>query len=110
MLSIVMLLALTAAGADERACVGHLSGQSAEIEMLEAEEAEEAEAIIYAAAEIDFADRFEELGLAGSTLGREEALAAAGARATVAGIEGPVRRGVTTGGEGVPIDASARNR
>ena len=81
MLSIVLVLALSAA-ADEQSCSGHLSAYDAELEMLAAQEYE---AGVYAAAEVDFAQRLEELGLAGSTLGREEARASAGAWRAVAG-------------------------
>ena len=54
---------------------------------LDADEAEAREAEAYAAAESDFAYRLEELGLQGSTLGREEALASAPGRA-LAAVEG----------------------
>jgi hypothetical protein len=95
MLSFVMVLALTAAGADGRPCDGQLSASmeaydasTEEYGTFDAAEAEALEAEAYAAAEVDFADRLEELGLQGSTLGREEAMASARTGRALAGIEG----------------------
>ena len=73
MLAMVLMMAM-AAGGDEASCSGH-SSAAYEIELVQLE----AEA--YADAEFDFAARFEELGLVGSTLGRAEALAVSVAKA-----------------------------
>jgi hypothetical protein len=95
MLSFVMVLTLAAAGAGGHECDGRLSASLVAYDAaaeaygtFDAEEAEAMEAEAYAAAEADFADRFAELGLQGSTLGREEAVASARDGRAQAGIEG----------------------
>jgi hypothetical protein len=78
MLGMLALMAVTLVAADERSCANHMD--DAAVERLIAEtEAALYEAEVYADAESDFDARLAEVGLAGSTLGREEARAA-GAR------------------------------
>ena len=77
MLGMLALVAVTLAGADEGSCARHVD-EAAVAQMIAAAEAEWYEAEVYAGAERDFAARLDEVGLAGSTLGREEARAAAG--------------------------------
>jgi len=79
MLGMLALMAVTLAGADERSCA-RLVDEAAVEQMIAAAEAELYVAEVYADAEGDFAVRLDEVGLAGSTLGREEARAAADAR------------------------------
>ena len=79
MLGMVALMAMTLAGADEGLCARDVDETAVE-QMIAAAEARMYEAEIYADAENDFAARLDELGLAGSTLGREEARAGADAR------------------------------
>jgi hypothetical protein len=76
MLGMLALMAMTFGGADERSRARLLDDAALE-RMILAVEAELYEAEVYADAEIDFASRLDEVGLAGSTLGREEARAAA---------------------------------
>jgi len=76
MLGMLALMAVTLAGADEGSCARHVDGAALE-RMIAAVEARLYEAEVYADAERDFAARLDEVGLAGSTLGREEARAAA---------------------------------
>lgn len=79
MLGMLALMAFTLAGADVVTCESHV--QEAVVEqMIAAAEAEMYEAEVYADAESDFDARLDEVGLAGSTLGREEARASADAR------------------------------
>jgi hypothetical protein len=67
MLSMVLVLAVAAG---DGSCAEHREARAAEIALLSAAEAE-----AYADAAVDFEWRIDELGLAGSTLAREEALA-----------------------------------
>lgn len=79
MLGMLALMAVTLAGADEASCVRDVD-EAAWEQVIAAAEAELSVAEAYAEAESDFTARLEEVGLAGSTLGREEARAASGAR------------------------------
>ena len=79
MLGMLALMAVTLAGADEGSCA-RLVDEAAVEQMIAEAEAELYVAEVYADAESDFAVRLDEVGLAGSTLGREEARAAADAR------------------------------
>jgi hypothetical protein len=79
MLGMLALMAVTLAGADETMCTTHVEEAAVE-RMIAAAEAELYEAEVYADAASDFDARLDEVGLAGSTLGREEARAIAGAR------------------------------
>ncbi len=76
MLGMLALMAVTMAGADEGACARHVEDAAIE-EMIAAADAEFITAAVYADAEADFDSVLEEAGLAGSTLGREEARALA---------------------------------
>jgi hypothetical protein len=67
MLSMVLVLAFAAG---EGSCAERRAGEAAGVALLQEQEAE-----AYADAAVDFESRFDELGLAGSTLAREEALA-----------------------------------
>jgi hypothetical protein len=79
MLGMLALVAMTLAGVDEGSCARE--GEEAAVQqMIAAAEAELDVAEAYAEAESDFIARLDEVGLAGSTLGREEARAASGAR------------------------------
>jgi hypothetical protein len=80
MLGMLALMAVTLAGAnDEAMCTARLEEMAVE-QILAAAEADLYEADVYANAEADFDARLDEVGLAGSTLGREEAHAMADAR------------------------------
>ena len=81
MLGMLALMAVTLAGAtnDEVMCTTRVE-QAAVERMIAAAEAELYVADVYAEAEADFDARLDEIGLAGSTLGREEARAVADAR------------------------------
>lgn len=79
MLGMLALMAVTLAGADEGSCA-RLVDEAAVEQMIAETEAELYVAEVYADAESDFAVRLDEVGLAGSTLGRQEARAAADAR------------------------------
>ena len=79
MLGLLALMAMTMAGADLGACAKD-ADEAAVQQMITAAEAELYVAEAYADAESDFAARLDEVGLAGSTLAREEARAAADAR------------------------------
>ncbi len=79
MLGMLALMTVTLAGADENSCARHVDAAAVE-QMIAAAEAEMDEAEAYADAESDFGARLDEVGRAGSTLGREEARAAADAR------------------------------
>ena len=74
MLSMVLVLAVAAGGGS---CAEHRAAEAAEIALLSALEAE-----AYADAAVDFESRIDELGLAGSTLAREEAVSGRDARLT----------------------------
>jgi hypothetical protein len=76
MLGMLALMTVTLAGADEGSCARHVEEAAVE-QMIAEAEAELYEAEVYADAESDFAARLDEVGLAGSTLGRAEARAAA---------------------------------
>ena len=80
MLGMLALMAVTLAGAtnDEAMCTTRVEEGAVE-QILAAAEAELYEAEVYADAEADFDARLDEVGLAGSTLGREEAQAMADA-------------------------------
>ena len=82
MLGMLALIAVTIAGADEGSCTRHVD-EAAVARMVAAAEAEFYEAEVYADAESDFDARLDEVGLAGSTLGREEARAIADRREDV---------------------------
>lgn len=79
MLGMLALMAVTLAGADETMCTRHVE-EAAVVQLIAEAEADLYEAEVYADAEDDFDARLDEVGLAGSTLGREEARAMAGAR------------------------------
>lgn len=79
MLGMLALMAFTLAGADAVTCESHVQ-EAVVAQMIAAAEAELYEAEVYADAESDFDARLDEVGLAGSTLGREEARAMADAR------------------------------
>jgi len=81
MLGMLALMAVTLAGADEGSCARHVDEAAVE-QMIAEAEAELYVAEVYADAENDFAVRLDEVGLAGSTLGREEARATADTRET----------------------------
>jgi hypothetical protein len=68
MLSMVLVLAFAAG---DGSCAEHRAAEAAQAALLQALEAE-----AYLDAAVDFESRIDELGLAGSTLAREEALAA----------------------------------
>ena len=76
MLGMLALMAVTMAGADESTCARHVEEAAIE-EMIAEADAEFIAAAVYAEAEADFDAVLEEAGLAGSTLGREEARAIA---------------------------------
>jgi hypothetical protein len=76
---LVLAVTLTGATSDEAMCTTRLEEAAVE-QVLAAAEAELYEAEAYADAEADFDARLDEVGLAGSTLGREEARAMADAR------------------------------
>ena len=79
MLGMLALMAVTLAGTDEGMCTKFVD-DAAVAQMIAGAEFELDEAEIYAEAESDFDARLDEVGLAGSTLGREEARAIAGRR------------------------------
>jgi hypothetical protein len=79
MLGMLALMTVTLAGADHGSCA-KLVDEAAVQRMIADAEIEIYVAEVYAEAENDFAARLDETGLAGSTLGREEARAAADAR------------------------------
>ncbi len=79
MLGMLALMAMTLGGADEGSCARHVDEAAVE-QMIAEAEAELYVAEVYTDAESDFAVRLDEVGLAGSTLAREEARAAADAR------------------------------
>jgi hypothetical protein len=79
MLGMLALMAMTLAGADASLCARDVDEAAVE-QMIAAAEAELYEADVYADAESDFDARLDEVGLAGSTLGRDEARAVAGGR------------------------------
>jgi hypothetical protein len=116
MLSFVMVLALAAAG-DGGMCDGRMSASLDEYALaadeygtFDADEAEAVEAEAYAAAEIDFASSLEELGLQGSTLGREQSVARARSGRALAGIEGLSQLAVPAGVRALPSAVPSRNR
>ena len=76
MLGMLALMAVTLAGADETMCTTHLE-EAAVQQMIAAAEADLYVADVYAEAEADFDARLDEVGLAGSTLAREQSRAAA---------------------------------
>ena len=76
MLGMLALMAVTLAGADETMCTTHLE-EAAVQRMIAAAEADLYVADVYAEAEADFDARLDEVGLAGSTLAREQSRAAA---------------------------------
>ena len=76
MLGMLALMAVTLAGADETMCTTHLE-EAAVQEMIAAAEADFYVADVYAEAEADFDARLDEVGLAGSTLARDQSRAAA---------------------------------
>ena len=76
MLGMLALMAVTLAGADETMCTTHLE-EAAVQQMIAAAEADFYVADVYAEAEADFDARLDEVGLAGSTLAREQSRAAA---------------------------------
>jgi hypothetical protein len=76
MLGMLALMAVTLAGADETMCTTHLEEAAVE-RMIAAAEADLYVADVYAEAEEDFDARLDEVGLAGSTLAREQLRAAA---------------------------------
>ena len=79
MLGMLALMAVTLAGADEGSCAEHTDDAAIE-RMIAQAEADLYVAEVYADAENDFAARLDEVGLAGSTLAREQTRAAADAR------------------------------
>ena len=79
MLGMLALMAMTLGGADEGSCARNVDEAAVE-QMIAAAEAELYVAEVYTDAEGDFAVRLDEVGLAGSTLAREEARATADAR------------------------------
>jgi len=79
MLGMLALMAVTLAGADETMCTTHVE-EAAVAQLMAEAEADLYEAEVYADAQDDFDARLDEVGLAGSTLGREEARAMAGTR------------------------------
>ena len=78
MVGMLALVAVTLAGANETMCTTHVEEAAVE-RMIAAAEAELYVADVYAQAERDFDARLDETGLAGSTLGREQARAHADA-------------------------------
>jgi len=76
MLAVVALMAMTLAGTDASVCAKD-ADEVAFQRLIAATEAELSIQAAYAAAEGDFAARLDEVGLAGSTLGREQARATA---------------------------------
>ena len=78
MLGMLALVAVTLAGVDDASCARHVD-EAAVQQMIAEAEAELYVADVYAEAESDFDVRLDEVGLAGSTLGREEARGAADA-------------------------------
>ena len=76
MLGMLALMAVTLVGADEGSCARHVE-EAAVARMIAEAEAELYQAEAYADAESDFDAVLDEVGLAGSTLGREQARAAA---------------------------------
>ena len=76
MLGMLALMAVTLAGADETMCTTHLE-EAAVQRMIAAAEADLYVADVYAEAEADFDARLDEVGLAGSTLARDQSRAAA---------------------------------
>jgi hypothetical protein len=76
MLGMLALMAVTLAGADEGSCANHVE-EAAVQRMIAAAEVELYVAEVYEEAESDFDARLDEVGLAGSTLGRQEARTAA---------------------------------
>jgi hypothetical protein len=87
MLGMLALMAVTLAGADETMCTTQLE-EAAVQQMIAATEADLYVADVYAEAEADFDARLDEVGLAGSTLARQQSRAAADSAAAtvVAGI------------------------
>lgn len=79
MLGMLALAAMTLAGADEGSCARHVDDYAID-QVIARAEAELYVAEVYQEAEGDFAARLDEVGLAGSTLGREEARASADGR------------------------------
>jgi hypothetical protein len=79
MLGMLALMAVTLAGADETMCTTHVE-EAAVARMIAEAEADLYVADVYADAEGDFDASLGEVGLAGSTLGREEVRAIADAR------------------------------
>jgi uncharacterized membrane protein affecting hemolysin expression len=79
MLGMLALMAMTIGGADEGSCA-KLTDEVAVERMIAAAEAELYVEEVYAEAESDFDVRLDEVGLAGSTLAREEARAVVDAR------------------------------
>jgi hypothetical protein len=79
MLGMLALMAMTLGGADEGSCARHVD-EAAVRQMIAEAEAELYVAEVYADAESDFDVRLDEVGLAGSTLAREEARAVVDAR------------------------------
>jgi hypothetical protein len=79
MLGMLALVAMTVAGADEASCAKHVDDYAVD-QLIARAEAELYVAEVYAEAESDFDARLAEVGLAGSTLGREEARSSANAR------------------------------
>ncbi len=82
-MGMLALMAVTLVGADVGSCARDVDEAALE-QMIAAAEAELDEAEAYADAESDFAAVLDELGLAGSTLGREEVRALASDAATAA--------------------------
>ena len=76
MLGMLALMAVTLAGADETMCTTHLE-EAAVQQMIANAEADLYVADVYAEAEADFDARLDEVGLAGSTLAREQSRASA---------------------------------
>ncbi len=79
MLGMLALMAMTLGGADEGSCA-KLSDEAAVQQMIAEAEAELYVEEVYAEAESDFDYRLSKVGLAGSTLAREEARALVDAR------------------------------
>jgi hypothetical protein len=90
MLGMLALMAVTLAGVDDASCARHVDEAAVE-QMIAEAEAELYVAEVYADAERDFAFRLDEVGLAGSTLAREEARARAAADAREAGAPAVAR-------------------
>ena len=76
MLAVVALMAMTLAGTDASVCAKD-ADEVAFQRLIAATEAELSVQRAYADAESDFAARLDEVGLAGSTLGREQTRATA---------------------------------